>query len=94
MVTTGARRTIVVDYIVYLLLVNPEMLMPGARRQIFWIAYDEVRKILKDNKPPEDADALAWKIIQEEKKNKGITGFGLLCLVTRTRAHRGDWQSG
>jgi hypothetical protein len=79
---------------VYLLLVNPEMLMPGARCQIFLITYDKVRKIFKDNKPPEDADELARKIIQEEKKNKGITSFSLLCLVTRTRAHRGDWQSG
>jgi hypothetical protein len=66
------------NYMVYLLLVNPEMLMPGARRQIFWVAYDQVRKIFKDDKPPEDADELARKIIQEEKKNEGFTGSGLL----------------
>ncbi|CAN6211313.1 unnamed protein product [Urochloa humidicola] len=39
------------DYMVYLLFVNPEMLLPGSRRNLFTTAYDELKRILEDKKP-------------------------------------------
>ena len=35
----------------YLLFVNPEMLLPGTRRNLFTTAYDELKDILRDNEP-------------------------------------------
>ncbi|OEL25706.1 hypothetical protein BAE44_0013275 [Dichanthelium oligosanthes] len=49
------------NYMAYLLLVNPEMLMPGARRRIFMVAYAQVREILVKDEPPEYEDDLAKK---------------------------------
>ena len=33
---------------VYLLFVNPDMLLPGSRRNLFKTAYDELKYILRD----------------------------------------------
>jgi len=37
------------NYMTYLLFVNPEMLLPGTRRNLFTTAYDELKDILRDN---------------------------------------------
>jgi hypothetical protein len=37
------------NYMVYLLFVNPEMLLPGTRRNLFTTAYHELKDILRDN---------------------------------------------
>jgi len=37
------------SYMMYLLFVNPEMLLPGTRRNLFATAYDELKDILGDN---------------------------------------------
>ncbi|CAL5082823.1 unnamed protein product [Urochloa decumbens] len=39
------------NYMVYLLFVNPEMLLPGSRRNLFTTAYGELKRILEDKKP-------------------------------------------
>ncbi|XP_025809904.1 uncharacterized protein LOC112887843 isoform X2 [Panicum hallii] len=39
------------NYMMYLLFVNPEMLLPGTRRNLFTTAYDELKVILRDNEP-------------------------------------------
>jgi len=36
------------NYMVYLLFVSPEMLLPGSRRNLFKTAYDELKYILRD----------------------------------------------
>jgi hypothetical protein len=37
------------NYMMYLLFVNPEMLLPGTRRNLFTTAYDELNHILGNN---------------------------------------------
>ncbi|KAF8725960.1 hypothetical protein HU200_020537 [Digitaria exilis] len=39
------------NYMMYLLFVNPEMLLPGTRRNLFTAAYKELNKILDDGNP-------------------------------------------
>ncbi|KAF8759270.1 hypothetical protein HU200_010306 [Digitaria exilis] len=39
------------NYMMYLLFVNPEMLLPGSRRNLFTTAYGELKGILEDKKP-------------------------------------------
>ncbi|RLN27773.1 hypothetical protein C2845_PM05G12690 [Panicum miliaceum] len=39
------------NYMTYLLFVNPEMLLPGTRRNLFTTAYGELKDILRDNEP-------------------------------------------
>ncbi|KAF7067358.1 hypothetical protein CFC21_073256 [Triticum aestivum] len=39
------------NYMMYLLFVNPEMLLPGTRRNLFTAANSELKKILKDDNP-------------------------------------------
>ena len=39
------------NYMTYLLFDNPEMLLPGTRRNLFTTAYDELKDILRDNEP-------------------------------------------
>ncbi|TVU06344.1 hypothetical protein EJB05_49553, partial [Eragrostis curvula] len=41
------------NYMAYLLFVNPDMLIPGARRSLFKNAYDEIKKIVEE-KPSTD----------------------------------------
>lgn len=49
------------NYMAYLLFVNPEMLVPGARRRVFNVAYQQVRQTLVEDEPPEDEDDLTKK---------------------------------
>ncbi|TVT96863.1 hypothetical protein EJB05_57941, partial [Eragrostis curvula] len=64
-VDTGREETYhcrrISNYMVYLLLMNPEMLMPGARRRIFWVAYDQLRGLLKEE-PADEGTELTEKI--------------------------------
>lgn len=65
------------NYMMYLLFVNPEMLLPGSRRNLFTTAYNELKGILDDdgnlNLPVEET-ALAQRIdhqrSQKRKKKK------------------------
>jgi len=67
-VDTGHDATrhsrMVSNYMAYLLVVEPELLIPGARRRLFGAAYAELRKMLKP--PPEDEEAV--EIEPTEKK--------------------------
>ncbi|KAF8694606.1 hypothetical protein HU200_038135 [Digitaria exilis] len=57
------------NYMMYLLFVNPEMLMAGARRNLFRAAYCELKDLLKDNEgPPLNARKLTGKIVEDLKK--------------------------
>ena len=51
-----ARRisTEISNYMAYLLFVNPEMLMAGARRSLFRDAYKELKKLVEETVPPSD----------------------------------------
>lgn len=44
------------NYMVYLLFINPEMLIPGARRNLFRYAYKELKKIVLDEQFQEEDD--------------------------------------
>ncbi|KAF8665244.1 hypothetical protein HU200_054140 [Digitaria exilis] len=84
-VGTGSDATrhsrVISNYMAYLLLVNPEMLMPGARRSLFTAAYSElepsgyvvelepVETMLES--PPKTKDEMARKIIQNVKSTIG-----------------------
>jgi len=67
-VDTGHDATrhsrMVSNYMAYLLVVEPELLIPGARRRLFGAAYAELRKMLKP--PPEDEEEV--EIEPTEKK--------------------------
>jgi hypothetical protein len=53
------------NYMMYLLYVNPEMLMAGTRRNLFTAAYDELKGIITmgDNKSPVEERDLTQRII-------------------------------
>ncbi|RCV38633.1 hypothetical protein SETIT_8G158600v2 [Setaria italica] len=59
------------NYMAYLLFVNPEMLMPGARRSLFRAAYGELADMLEENPrhTPRDEAGLAHKVIQLVKRD-------------------------
>ncbi|KAK3118942.1 hypothetical protein QOZ80_9BG0711030 [Eleusine coracana subsp. coracana] len=69
---TARRCREISNYMVYLLFVNPEMMMPGARRGLFKDAYGEIEGKVKES-PPQDEDELAHNII---KKIEGTAGPG------------------
>jgi len=56
------------NYMAYLLLVNPEMLLPGSRRNLFTAAHQELEAIFKDDNQPLTLDnktELTQKIISK-----------------------------
>ncbi|CAL4992448.1 unnamed protein product [Urochloa decumbens] len=60
------------NYMVYLLFVNPEMLMPGARRSLFRAAYNELEGMTpNENKPPLGEKEIAQNIIRMVKDKEG-----------------------
>ncbi|TVU25066.1 hypothetical protein EJB05_27545, partial [Eragrostis curvula] len=84
-VNTGSDAThhsrVMSNYMAYLLLVNPEMLVPGARRSLFTTAYHELEpsgnlveleptEAMLES-PPKTKDEMARKIIQKVKSTIG-----------------------
>ncbi|KAF8694596.1 hypothetical protein HU200_038125 [Digitaria exilis] len=84
-VDTGSDATrhsrVISNYMAYLLLVKPEMLMPGARRSLFTAAYSELEpsgyvvelepmETMLES-PPKTKDEMARKIIQKVKSTIG-----------------------
>ncbi|XP_039803281.1 uncharacterized protein LOC120667259 isoform X2 [Panicum virgatum] len=55
------------NYMMYLLFVNPEMLLPGTRRNLFTTAYKELKDILDDDKP--SLFATAYKELKDILKD-------------------------
>lgn len=51
------------NYMVYLLYVNPEMLMAGARQHLFISAYKGLQGIIQEDKPPLEESELTEKIL-------------------------------
>ncbi|TVT98450.1 hypothetical protein EJB05_56247, partial [Eragrostis curvula] len=58
---TGCRE--MSNYMMYLLFVNPEMLLPGSRRNLFTTAYAELEGLLKGQEPPLEEGGLTKNII-------------------------------
>ncbi|KAL6601571.1 hypothetical protein ACP70R_044791 [Stipagrostis hirtigluma subsp. patula] len=66
------------NYMMHLLYVNPEMLMPGTRRSLFKSAYKELKGMFKDNKLPRDENheiGLTKRIIELESTEGPKEGF-------------------
>lgn len=71
--TANRRCREISNYMVYLLLVNPAMLMPGARRRIVTAAYAQIREMLVREEDPqvvEDEDELAKKKVPRGDKEE------------------------
>nr|CAB3457868.1 unnamed protein product [Digitaria exilis] len=82
------------NYMMYLLFVNPEMLLPGSRRNLFTTAYGELKGILEDkkpaatmedsagtrqgNKPPVEEKDVTRSIITKLKSTQGSQQEGFL----------------
>jgi hypothetical protein len=62
------------NYMMHLLFANPEMLLPGSRRNLFKDAYDELEAILKgdDDPSPLDERRLTLKIINKAELPEGF----------------------
>ncbi|TVU24921.1 hypothetical protein EJB05_27387, partial [Eragrostis curvula] len=60
------RCRVISNYMTYLLFVNPEMLMAGARRSLFRATYSELKKIIDDS-PSLDVKDLCNKITKKVK---------------------------
>ncbi|XP_062193844.1 uncharacterized protein LOC133897218 [Phragmites australis] len=63
------------NYMIYLLFVNPEMLLPGTRRNLFTAASDELQDILKDMNPPLEEGRLIQRTIKEIELRSTGEGF-------------------
>ncbi|KAL6655043.1 hypothetical protein ACP70R_005869 [Stipagrostis hirtigluma subsp. patula] len=57
------------NYMMYLMFINPEMLLPGARRNLFTTANSELEELLKGKEPPQNEEGLIQEI--ENKFLKG-----------------------
>ncbi|TVU25070.1 hypothetical protein EJB05_27549, partial [Eragrostis curvula] len=76
-VDTGSDATrhsrVMSNYMVYLLFVNPEMLVSGARRSLFTAAYRELEPTeTMLESPPKTKDEMARKIIEKVKSTIGL----------------------
>jgi hypothetical protein len=61
------------NYMIHLLFANPEMLLPGSRRNLFTDAYDELEAILRGHDVSMlDEKELTQKIIGKAESAKGI----------------------
>jgi hypothetical protein len=63
---------------VYLLFVNPEMLIAGTRRNIFTAAHDELDKFLKDEDLPPGERAVTQRIIAKMLRSSQDTQKGFI----------------
>jgi hypothetical protein len=66
------------NYMVYLLFVNPEMLIAGTRRNIFTAAHDELDKFLKDEDLPPGERAVTQRIIAKMLRSSQDTQKGFI----------------
>jgi hypothetical protein len=66
------------NYMVYLLFVNPEMLIAGTRRNIFIAAHDELDKFLKDEDLPPGERAVTQRIIAKMLRSSQDTQKGFI----------------
>ncbi|XBH53530.1 hypothetical protein VPH35_076007 [Triticum aestivum] len=80
----AVRCTEISNYMMYLLFVNPEMLLAGTRRNLFKTVNAEVEEILKDDKP-------SLKEIfngQEEEIERGVTQR-IITMMQQTESREG-----
>ncbi|CAL5086861.1 unnamed protein product [Urochloa decumbens] len=67
------------NYMIYLLFVNPEMLLPGTRRNLFTTAYGELKSILKDDDNlPLEKTGLTQRIIAKLQSAEGSKEEGFV----------------
>ncbi|CAN6331503.1 unnamed protein product [Urochloa humidicola] len=72
------------NYMMYLLFVNPEMLLPGTRRNLFTTAYDELKDII--DKPSRFATAYKeLKDILKDNKPDLFRGIAIATAVKELR---------
>ncbi|XP_062198260.1 uncharacterized protein LOC133900977 [Phragmites australis] len=69
-IADGRRCREMSNYMAYLLFVNPEMLMTGARRSLLKAAYRKLKDMLKEYTPLDEKE-LAHTIIQRVKDTEG-----------------------
>ncbi|CAN6218720.1 unnamed protein product [Urochloa humidicola] len=67
------------NYMIYLLFVNPEMLLPGTRRNLFTTAYRELKGTLKDDDNlPMEKTGLTQRIIAKLQSAEGSQEEGFI----------------
>ncbi|TVU10482.1 hypothetical protein EJB05_44016, partial [Eragrostis curvula] len=66
------------NYMMYLLFINPEMLLPGSRRNLFTTAYRELEDVLTDIEPPVEEKGLVLRINSEMQSTNGSQEEGFI----------------
>ncbi|CAO2149312.1 unnamed protein product [Urochloa humidicola] len=66
------------NYMAYLLFVNPEMLIPGARRSLFKSAYRGINKFILDEDPAQDGPAANMAPLDEKEITLKIVQHAML----------------
>ncbi|KAL6601574.1 hypothetical protein ACP70R_044794 [Stipagrostis hirtigluma subsp. patula] len=66
------------NYMIYLLFINPEMLLPGSRRNLFTTAYGELQGILKGCKPTVEEIDIIERIKTAVKPTDDSKGEGFI----------------
>jgi len=56
----------------HLLFANPEMLMPGRRKNLLTVVNKELEDIFKDEEPPVDTEEITQVIIDKVRSKRGI----------------------
>ncbi|KAM0838478.1 hypothetical protein ACQ4PT_060941 [Festuca glaucescens] len=51
------------NYMIHLLFANPEMLLPGSRKRLLKVAYDELSEVFIGQETPADEGKLAQKVV-------------------------------
>ncbi|KAF7069142.1 hypothetical protein CFC21_074809 [Triticum aestivum] len=78
------------NYMIYLLFICPEMLMPGTRQDLFIIACDDIDRILTDQKDP---PSIARRILlMEHGEVKGVVLPNAHKLAKELMAHPNEEQ--
>ncbi|OEL36446.1 hypothetical protein BAE44_0002536 [Dichanthelium oligosanthes] len=84
------------NYMAYLLFVNPEMLMPGARRSLFRAAYVELAGLLKGNPQTGRGETgLTHKVIQlvkSDAQGSSVVHEAWSAAEELMELHKGDEQ--
>uniref|UniRef100_A0A453DMG1 DUF4220 domain-containing protein n=1 Tax=Aegilops tauschii subsp. strangulata TaxID=200361 RepID=A0A453DMG1_AEGTS len=68
----ATRSREISNYMMHLLFMNPEMLMPGSRRNLFKTVYRELRDILKGEGTSNQEKGIAQKTIDKLKHNADL----------------------
>ncbi|VAI39801.1 unnamed protein product [Triticum turgidum subsp. durum] len=87
---TILRSTQISNYMIYLLFVCPEMLMVGTRQDLFTVACDDIKHILKDQNDP--ASIARQILLMERGALKGIVVRNAHKLTEELMGHHDEEQ--